>query len=65
MGKLRRQHIKDQVDTIAKLIDVAPESIKADASGVVIAPEQMDKLLKIVSEKTTRTTRAPRTKVSA
>lgn len=61
MGKLRRQHIKDQVDKIAKLINVEPESIKADASGVVIAPEQMDKLLKLVSTKPTRT----RTKVNA
>lgn len=54
MGKLRRQHIKEQIDKIAELIEVDPESIKKDPSGVVIAPEQMDKLLKVVNEKTTK-----------
>jgi len=51
MGKQRREHIKEQASEVAKLIHVAPESIKTESIGVVIAPEQMDKLLVLAKKK--------------
>lgn len=51
MGKQRRTHILDQVGEIARLIQVPPESIRVETSGVLTTPEQMDKLLTLAKKK--------------
>jgi len=61
VGKQRRMHIVGQASEVAKLIHVDPTAIKIEADGVLIAPEQLDKLLVLTRKKATST----KTKVAA
>jgi len=46
-------HIVDQASEIARLVKADPSTIKIESGGVVIPPDQMDRLLALARRRTT------------